>query len=208
MFFAVLISIVLLLIVAFFLIKNNPSFKGFLGERKVNKMIRKFLPKNKYYLIPNATLVDDKKTTTQIDHIVVSRYGIFVIETKNYQGFISGDKYERKWRIRRNNKEYTFQNPLHQNYRHQKAVSYLTGIPEYKIFSLVVFMRGAEFSESVQGSVSYPYGLIDNIKRKRKILLSKNDVFHATKTLEERRFIRGYTTNKIHLLNLKRRFSL
>jgi restriction system protein len=33
----------------------------------------------------------DGKGTTQIDHVVVSRYGIFVIETKNMTGWIFGD---------------------------------------------------------------------------------------------------------------------
>jgi len=40
-----------------------------------------FLAKDKYNLIHNVTLLTEDGTT-QIDHIVVSQYGVFVIETK------------------------------------------------------------------------------------------------------------------------------
>lgn len=37
------------------------------------------------------------KGSTQIDHIVVSKYGVFAIETKNYRGEIYGDDNREKW---------------------------------------------------------------------------------------------------------------
>ena len=38
-----------------------------------------------------------KSGTTQIDHVVVSKYGLFTIETKNYRGKIYGDDARDKW---------------------------------------------------------------------------------------------------------------
>jgi hypothetical protein len=60
--------------------------------------------------------------TTQIDHIVVSNYGIFVIETKNYKGWIMGNEYDEYWRqviYKRKEKLY---NPIKQNYGHILAL--------------------------------------------------------------------------------------
>ena len=60
-------------------------FKGVLGEWQVNFLIKFFLDKNDYHLIKDVTLPTDAGTT-QIDHIIVSKYGIFVVETKNMKG--------------------------------------------------------------------------------------------------------------------------
>ena len=64
-------------------------FKGMLGEFLVNFLLTKFLPKEQYTLIKNITL-PTYDGTTQIDHIVVSEFGLFLIETKNMKGCIFG----------------------------------------------------------------------------------------------------------------------
>ena len=56
--------------------------------------------------------------TTQIDHVIVSPYGIFVIETKNMQGWIFGNAYHDNWTQTIYRHKSQFQNPLRQNYRH------------------------------------------------------------------------------------------
>jgi len=38
------------------------------------------------------TLPDGEGSTTQIDHFLLSPYGLFVIETKNYKGWIFGSE--------------------------------------------------------------------------------------------------------------------
>lgn len=66
--------------------------------------------------------------TTQVDHVIVSRFGVFVIETKNHKGWVFGEERSRKWAqvIYRN--KYQFLNPLRQNYKHLKAVQEVTGL--------------------------------------------------------------------------------
>jgi len=63
--------------------------KGVLGEFKVNLATKLFLDKRIYTLLKNVTL-PTADGTTQIDHVIVSRYGVFVIETKNMKGWIFG----------------------------------------------------------------------------------------------------------------------
>ena len=50
-----------------------------------------------YYLIDNLVLEDKKNFTHQIDHIVITQKGIYVIETKNYYGEISTNANDSIW---------------------------------------------------------------------------------------------------------------
>ena len=72
-------------------IVKTPWFKGFFGELIVRLSARLLLDPNECRAIHNVTL----KTldgTTQIDHVFVSRFGVFIVETKNYSGWIFGDE--------------------------------------------------------------------------------------------------------------------
>jgi hypothetical protein len=63
--------------------------KGFVGEAMGSLAAKLFLNSKVYRSLNNVTLKTDNGTT-QIDHVIVSRFGIFVIEAKNYQGWIFG----------------------------------------------------------------------------------------------------------------------
>lgn len=82
-------------VVAVILMKLLLPSKGELGERRVARLLSK-LPKEDYKVINNL-LVNINGQTTQIDHVVVSEYRIFVIETKYYQGDIFGDENSEYW---------------------------------------------------------------------------------------------------------------
>lgn len=129
-----------------FLFKNlskNPNFKGFVGELFVNTVL--FLKlKNDYHLLKNVTL-RTKDGTTQIDHIIVSIYGIFVLETKNYNGWIFGDINKKEWIQQIFKKKSYFQNPFHQNYKHIKTISENFNIHESNIKTIIIFIGDAEF---------------------------------------------------------------
>jgi len=72
----------LLFLIAIF---KTPYMKGVLGELIVSLAAKFFLDKEKYHLFKNVTLPTEDGTT-QIDHVIVSRYSVFVIETKNMKG--------------------------------------------------------------------------------------------------------------------------
>ncbi len=113
---------------------------------------------------------------TQIDHIVVSRYGIFVIETKNYKGWIFGDLHHKTWVKTLYNTKYEFQNPLHQNYKHIKAVEKLLRIPLEKIFSIVVFVGDSEFKTVMPNNVIELPVLLTYIRSYQICLFTQDDV--------------------------------
>lgn len=67
-----------------------------IGELIVNMSARWLLNAKDYIIINNVTLPIENGTT-QIDHIIVSKFGIFVIETKNFSGWIFGKKDDLTW---------------------------------------------------------------------------------------------------------------
>jgi Nuclease-related domain len=102
-------------------IANNQSAvrKGELGEYKIDIQLSQ-LPKDYMYL--NDLLIKNPKSSTgysQIDHVIITPYGLFVIETKNYQGTIYGGKDRKTWLI---NGKFKMMNPLMQNYGHIQAL--------------------------------------------------------------------------------------
>ena len=66
-------------------------FKGWAGEAMGAVAHWALLDKSIYFPLNNLTL-PTKNGTTQIDHVIVSRHGIFVIESKNIDGWIFGDE--------------------------------------------------------------------------------------------------------------------
>ena len=67
---------------------NSPRQKGKQGEQRVRDILS-HLPED--YHVLQDIILKTEKGTTQIDHVVISRYGIFTIETKNYRGEIYGN---------------------------------------------------------------------------------------------------------------------
>lgn len=83
--------LILFLVLGVLLRLFEPRIKGYLGEAAVASRLGK-LPQE-HYRVFNDIMLQTKRGTTQIDHIVVSIYGIFVIETKNYKGWITGSEF-------------------------------------------------------------------------------------------------------------------
>jgi len=125
-----------------FLLLRLPVVKGLVGELLVVLMLRLFPDKDRYHRLHNVTLptIDG---TTQIDHVVISGFGIFVIETKNMWGWIFGSEKQAEWTQKIFKKTVRFQNPLRQNYKHTKAIEAVTGIDADRVHSVVVFVGDA-----------------------------------------------------------------
>ena len=142
--FSTLLKLAPFLIIAVLLKLFLPKLKGRVGEWWANRSLRT-LPQEKYKIL-NDIMIRNGKGTTQIDHVVLSEYGIFVIETKNYDGLIYGSEKDRMWtQVMNRNSKFRFMNPLRQNYGHVKALQELTG--EKHIESIVAFAGGRIMTE-------------------------------------------------------------
>ncbi|GBC59227.1 hypothetical protein DENIS_0163 [Desulfonema ishimotonii] len=179
------------------------SFKGWIGEKKVQFGIWFKLDKKTYKRFHNL-VVDAQNGTTQIDHIVLSRFGIFVIETKNYNGWIYGNEKQKTWTQVFYRKKYKFQNPLHQNYRHTKALSSLLKINHRLIHSIVFFTGNAKLKTEMPSNV-ISAGLSKYIKTFDQITFSDSDLSALEQSLNKLKSIS--VSNKEHVRNLKKRYS-
>ena len=115
---------------------------GKLGEMIVAKRLSR-LPKEKYRVI-NDLLLQSNGYSSQIDHIVVSIYGIFVIETKNYTGDIYGGPNSEMWTQNIYGSKSQLRNPVWQNQGHITAIRKVLG-KDWKVpyFNIVLFSNNA-----------------------------------------------------------------
>lgn len=178
-------------------------FKGKLGESIVNFSIMRNLDKDKYHLLKNITL-SSFNSTTQIDHILVSIYGIFVIETKNIKGWIFGSETQKKWIQQIYRHRNTFQNPLHQNYKHIKTLANLLRLDETKFHSVVIFTGESSFKTQMPVNV-LDRGYTKYIKSKQNVLFSNSEVKEIINKIEAAQFEKGFKTNRDHVRNLKQK---
>ena len=192
--------VVLVLISILILIKSYESkVKGYVGEKLVAKKLSK-LNKRKYKIINNL-LLKTLKGTAQIDHIVISQYGIFVIETKNYKGIITGNEYDDNWnQILFNNKE-VLRNPIKQNNGHIKALKDVIPALRYKkINSIILFTKRSNLKVNTETTVIY-YNKV--IKRSKKKEFTKEEVDYIYKKLNELN-IDSFKQRVVHVKNVKR----
>jgi restriction system protein len=166
------------------LLLRSAWFKGRRGERRIRATIRRRLDRNKYRSLHDLTL-PTLDGTTQIDHVIVSQFGVFVNETKNLTGWIFGDERARRWTQVIFRRRYRFQNPLHQNYQHLKAVQTLLDLEPRCLHSVVVFAGNGKFKTIMPPNVLERRRLIHYIKSKTGILLSDAQVEDSIRTLEE-----------------------
>ncbi len=177
-----------------------------LGEFLVRQSILADFDLPNYHLINDITLPAGGGTT-QIDHVLFSTKGIFVIETKHYAGWIFGDKKAKTWAQVVYHKKSRFQNPIRQNYKHLKIVQELLDfLPSENIHSLVVFTGSAEFKTQIPDGVCYLDDLPKQIKSFRKDVISENRMQFCVGRLECTRYERTKTTADKHKIYLKEKY--
>jgi len=191
----------IILLIAFF---KSPYFKGKAGEAMVNTANRTRLDKSIYNSIEDITIKMHDGTTTQIDHILVSKFGIFVIETKNMKGWIFGSKEQKRWTQNIYGKKHSFQNPLHQNYKHTKAIEELLGFKE-NIHSIITFVGDCDFKTDMPHNVFQGGGYINYIKSFHKPIFTTSSVSKMTHKIKNAGLEKTRNTNKMHVSSLKNR---
>lgn len=183
---------------------TSNTFKGWIGELKVRQLAVKYLDPDTYRQLHDVTL-PTTDGTTQIDHIIVSSFGIFVIETKHMSGWIFGRASDPKWTQSFRSHKNPFQNPLRQNYKHIKELNAILGIGKDKIFSVVVFTGDAKFKTDMPENVMPVRKLIRYIRSKDTALLSESDLKRILLKINETMLERSADTKRQHALNMSKK---
>ncbi|AZQ66820.1 nuclease [Silicimonas algicola] len=181
---------------------ESPGFKGAVGENRVNAGLRRHLSEE-YQIFADLTL-PSRGGTTQIDHVVVSRFGVFVIETKNMKGWIFGSADQASWTQIIHGHKTRFQNPLRQNYKHVKAVEEVLGIDGRRVHNLVIFAGSAEPRTSMPLDVSWNVQeLVGSILSRRQVLLDEGQVAAISAKLSSQNFQASKDSKRAHIQNVK-----
>lgn len=115
----------------------NAKVSGDQGELKLSSIL-KSLPD--CYHVMDDVLLQTKKGSTQLDHIIVSPFGIFVVETKNHKGMIFGDCYGQVWtQVLHGRGHFKLYSPVLQNQGHIKHLCSQTNIPLTVVQGVIVF---------------------------------------------------------------------
>lgn len=175
------------------------------GEALVPRIVQADFAFPDYHLMNHITL-QLKDGTTQIDHILVSRFGVFVIETKDYKGWIFANAQQASWTQVLFRARFRFQNPIFQNMRHVRAVQDLLDfLPPGVIKSVVVFTGEAEFKTEVPREVLHVSELVDYLREQTVEVMSLNRVQFCVGRLETARLTISGQTDLDHVQSLERR---
>ena len=189
----IIIFILLILVTIFY-----KKIRGFMGEFWVKQELKK-LPKNKYIIL-NDIMIKSSKGTHQIDHIIISKYGIFVVEMKNYYGLITGEEHQNKWTQHLGKNKYYFNNPIHQNYGHIKALEELLKLSEDKFISIICISNQAKLKLKVKNVTQLDF-INDLIKSYNNEIIIED--LSKIKNKIEQNNITDKEIRKIHIKNIK-----
>jgi hypothetical protein len=153
------------------------------------------------------------KKSSQIDHVIVSPYGMFVVETKNHKGWVFGDVNGRVWtqvlggdagwRAYGGHSHYTFFNPVTQNEQHMVHLSKHLHMPRQYMTGMIVFTNPEAYLGNINCNCCYTLDMFaDAIFSYDKLIWNKKQteqVIHAIEKLDSN----NYSLAKEHVQYVK-----
>lgn len=191
----VIIGIVVLII---FFILTETFFKGFIGETMISINLKKLIKKQGFVI--NNLIIEENDKSNQMDHILISKKGIFCVETKNYSGTIYGDDKRKEWTQVFNfgKQKYNFYSPVFQNKNHIRSLNNI--IKDYNINNVVIFYNNnidnidSKYVYTVKSFKKYYLSLNDIITEE-----DVNKIYSILKNIKDNQI-----SNKKHLENIKK----
>lgn len=160
------------------------QLNGWLGEKASKWGLAQGLDLDIYRPLHDVIIPNGHGGTTQIDHVILSRFGIFVIETKNRNGLIVGAPNQRNWQQIHNGRAFEFYNPLMQNDGHIRALARFLNLPLYAFHSIIFFIGSVQFAGPMPPNVRKE-GVITVIHSKTNYFLTADEVVRAWDSLHD-----------------------
>lgn len=115
------------------------QYKGRLGEDRVVSALKPMPYNNR--ILRNLLITDESGSSTEIDLVIITSMGVYVIESKNYSGWIFGNHDQQHWtQVFANQTKNKFYNPIHQNVGHIKALKKkMQKYTDIDYYSVIVF---------------------------------------------------------------------
>jgi restriction system protein len=145
------------------------------GARRTRKIAEALLDANTYHQMHDLTL-ETTNGTVQIDHVIVSPFGVFVIETMDMSGKILGKTFDPDWTQTFKGETLKFPNPLKPNFNRKLALNGVLKIGEDKLFSVIAFMGNCTFEIAMPDNVTLGTDFVNYIKSKDAVLIEASEV--------------------------------
>ncbi len=179
-----LLWIVPLLLLIFFL--SSPPFRGDIAETRVRRNLSTGLERNLYTVFHDVVLPSGGGTA-RIDHVVVSKFGIFVIESLYLRGWISGTEVQDRWQQHSLGHKARFDNPLHRNRLQLEALQRLLDYPAAVFQPVVVLVGPKGFRKRPPERVVMAESLLPWLRQKTQQKLSPEQADWAVRKIHELR---------------------
>ena len=183
---------------------------GDYGEKRVSSFLEDLDCKD--YRVYNDILIRNGKYTTQVDHIIISRYGIFVLETKNIHGKVYGNGHAEFWKqylpdigYKRcgSTQEHQLRNPIWQNEGHIKTLLRLVFGDGAPVYGIVVFPNDADLMITADKPVLHMREVVPFIKQYCNIVITSDQMnFYRRRLFEV--ISTSESDRKVHLENVYR----
>ncbi len=144
----------------------------------------------------NTNIYEVVKKSSQLDHLIISPYGIFVVETKNHKGWVFGDvngkvwtqvlSGDAGWRAYGGHSHYTFFNPVAQNQLHMKHLSQQIKIPINYMTGMIVFTNPEAYLGNINCACCYTLDMFAEARLAyNKVLWNKRQTEFVIKSVEK-----------------------
>ena len=172
--FILLPVIIIILIILLALISKTKRIsedyqgtKYLTDEKLVANELEKLVKDNKGYLINNLCFKDEEGYSSEIDHILITKAGVFVIETKSNYGKIYGNENDIMWQsyYKDTNETKEIINPVLQNKGHINHLRKMFKRNSPKMYSLIIVLYG-DISDIKINNVYHLNDAINYIKNK------------------------------------------
>lgn len=183
---------------------RNPlnKLRGWSGEQKAAFWMWLSLDADIYRRFHDV-IIPARNGTAQIDHLLVSKYGLFIIETKNRNGWIFGSEDQKTWTQVVFGKKYPFQNPIHQAYRQKKSLAEFLTIGTSKIHEVIYFNGDCDLKTSMPANVRNS-GLASYIESHKQIVFTSEEKEQILQKLQ-RHMAQSTLTTADHVRSLRER---
>lgn len=185
------------------------GLKGIYAEKIVSGYLKFFFSNSKRF---NNVTLPYGSYTSQIDNILINEYGVFVIEVKNYKGFITATPKHDKWFVRysphKNAKVFQINSPFHQNIAHCKAVASVLRLPHSEPINVVFFTNRADISFAngeYFPNICVGREIVDFIKSFSTPRYTLEQVEEFSQLLWSHRLSPSLSTDFYHVNNIKQR---
>ena len=190
----------LLLALAF--ISANSWIREYIGRTFVNLMARKGLDDESYYLIKNVSLPTEEGSV-QINHVIVSAYGVFVVETVSVKGWVYGSPHNQSWIQETNRRKYKFPNPLLEINETSRNLANLLGLYPHQVHPMVIFVSDTLFKSEMPENVTQGMGYLRYIKSKSNEVLAGPQALDIVDAIESGRLANSYATDWQHVRHVQ-----